>query len=39
MGLVDRTVVMDFGSKLCEGTPAVVRRDPRVQEAYLGGVA
>jgi len=39
MGLVDRTVVMDFGAKLCEGTPAVVRADPRVQEAYLGGVA
>jgi branched-chain amino acid transport system ATP-binding protein/branched-chain amino acid transport system permease protein len=39
MGLVDRTVVMDFGSKLCEGTPAVIRQDPRVQEAYLGGVA
>jgi branched-chain amino acid transport system permease protein len=39
MGLVDRTVVMDFGAKLCEGTPSVVRGDPRVQEAYLGGVA
>jgi branched-chain amino acid transport system permease protein len=39
MGLVDRTVVMDFGSKLCEGAPDVVRADPRVQEAYLGGVA
>jgi branched-chain amino acid transport system permease protein len=39
MGLVDRTVVMDFGAKLCEGTPSVVRSDPRVQEAYLGGVA
>jgi branched-chain amino acid transport system permease protein len=38
MGLVDRTVVMDFGAKLCEGTPSVVRSDPRVQEAYLGGV-
>src|SRR5262249_60169714 len=39
MGLVDRTVVMDFGAKLCEGAPAAVRRDPRVQEAYLGGGA
>ena len=38
MGLVDRLVVMDFGAKLCEGAPAAVRRDPRVQEAYLGGV-
>ena len=35
----DRTVVMDFGAKLCEGAPAEIRRDPRVQEAYLGGVA
>ena len=35
MGLVDRIVVMDFGSKLCEGEPASVRNDPRVQEAYL----
>ena len=39
MGLVDRIVVMDFGSKLVEGAPAVVRTDPRVQEAYLGSVA
>jgi branched-chain amino acid transport system permease protein len=38
MGLVDRTVVMDFGSKLCEGLPTDIRVDPRVQEAYLGGV-
>jgi branched-chain amino acid transport system permease protein len=38
MGLVDRTVVMDFGSKLCEGLPTDIRADPRVQEAYLGGV-
>lgn len=38
MGLVDRIVVMDFGEKLCEGRPAEVRDDPRVQEAYLGGV-
>lgn len=36
MNLVDRIVVMDFGTKLCEGDPAAIRNDPRVQEAYLG---
>lgn len=39
MGLVDRIVVMDFGSKLCEGPPKEIRNDARVQEAYLGAVA
>jgi ABC-type branched-subunit amino acid transport system ATPase component len=39
MALADRIVVMDFGSKLVEGTPAAVRADPRVQEAYLGSVS
>ena len=39
MGLVDRAVVMVFGSKLIDGTPAEVRASPQVQEAYLGGVA
>ncbi len=39
MGLVDRLVVMDFGTKLAEGAPAAVRANARVQEAYLGGVA
>ena len=39
MSLVDRIVVMDFGSKLAEGSPADIRADARVQEAYLGGVA
>ncbi len=39
MNLVDRVVVMVFGSKLTEGLPAAVRGDTRVQEAYLGGVA
>jgi branched-chain amino acid transport system permease protein len=39
MKLVDRLVVMNFGSKLMEGDPASVRRDPQVQTAYLGGTA
>ncbi|GKQ49688.1 ATP-binding cassette domain-containing protein [Bradyrhizobium sp. Ce-3] len=39
MSLVDRIVVLDFGSKLCEGVPSAIRSDERVQEAYLGGVA
>ncbi len=39
MGLVDRIVVLDFGAKLMEGTPAEVRASKAVQEAYLGGVA
>ena len=39
MGLVDRIVVMDFGVKLAEGLPTEIRANPRVQEAYLGGVA
>src|SRR5471030_1383335 len=39
MRLVDRSVVMVFGAKLCEGSPAAIRRDPRVQEAYLDRVA
>ena len=38
MKLVDRLVVMNFGAKLVEGLPAVVRADERVQAAYLGTV-
>ncbi len=36
MGLVDRVVVMEFGTKLMEGTPQEVQASPAVRAAYLG---
>ncbi|MDP1647499.1 MAG: branched-chain amino acid ABC transporter ATP-binding protein/permease [Rubrivivax sp.] len=36
MGLADRVVVMEFGIKLIEGTPAEVQASPEVRAAYLG---
>jgi branched-chain amino acid transport system ATP-binding protein len=37
--LCGRLIVMANGALLCEGPPEAVARDPRVIEAYLGGVA
>ncbi len=37
MSLCNPVIVMSEGTKLMEGAPDVVRKDPRVLEAYLGG--
>jgi len=36
MGISDHVLVLDYGRKLAEGSPAEVRANPAVVAAYLG---
>ena len=37
LGVCDRIIVLDFGSIIASGTPAEIRSNPAVIQAYLGG--
>lgn len=36
MGVTDRIVVLEFGKKIADDVPSVIREDPKVVSAYLG---